>query len=189
MKWLIEIGSDGNSKIFDMVPGRTTLAEARRILREQGETSLFRSAEGTLALETYFQKVFLSGLRADFILTTEADTQTLQRIYDAGLRVSQLGGGTHKVRLSAEDLSLVDGLPIGSITYLPSATLDGELVTSRFGQPDQKISEEKGVTHWLYPKWGLDVTIDPEGKDVLTYVAPSQFSRILAPLEARPSSD
>ena len=38
----------------------------------------------------------------------------------------------------------------------------------------------------LYPKQGLDVVVDKDGKELLQYVAPQQFARLREPLLAAP---
>jgi hypothetical protein len=79
LPWLIEQDAGGRTQVFGFTLGKTTLAEVRRVFREDGEINLFRTTgpSGTLAAEVYFEQIHLERLRADFVLTLDADQATL----------------------------------------------------------------------------------------------------------------
>jgi hypothetical protein len=56
------------------------------------------------------------------------------------------------------------------------------MITQRFGQPAERIKAGTTFEHLLYPDRGLDIRLDTEGKEVLQYVAPRDFTRIREPL-------
>jgi len=59
------------------------------------------------------------------------------------------------------------------------------LFLKRFGKPAQIIKENKsGAMHWLYPQNGLDITLIAGEKPLLQYVAPREFTKLVAPLLA-----
>ena len=59
------------------------------------------------------------------------------------------------------------------------------MLSARFGAPAERIAGDQRLEHWLYPALGLAVVLDAEGREVLQYTAPSDFSRRLAaPLRA-----
>ena len=67
---------------------------------------------------------------------------------------------------------------------MPSINLTDDLVEKRFGHPEKKIHEQKnGTVHWLYPQIGVDVALHEDEKEVIQYVLPADFSKILTPLE------
>lgn len=139
---------------------------------------------GNPALEAYFERVFLSGLRADFVLVLDAGSELLTRLYDHGSRISRTTDSTHKVELRVEDQNLVDKLPIKLINYIPYANLDEQLVSSRFGQPAEKITEtETGVTHWIYPDKGVGIGINPDGKELIQYMPPKEIEALVGRIE------
>lgn len=185
LPWLIEVDAAGRATVFGLTLEQSTLAQAREIFQEQGETNLFVSADLDYFAETYFQRLFLSGLRGDMVLTLELDDVEAAAMYDRGLRISQLGSGAKKVKLTEGDLSALQQARITNITYLPGADLEPALLLSRFGEPEQRIQEPGGTSHWLYPAKGLDIAVNPDGKEVIQYITPSQFERILAPLKRR----
>ena len=51
------------------------------------------------------------------------------------------------------------------------------------------LPASEGAEHLLYPELGLDLILNPEGKEILQYVAPRDFRRLQAPLLARPQAD
>ncbi len=154
--------------------------EARNILSSDGEISLFITRDDQPTLEAYFERVFLSGLRADFVLVLDAAPDLLRGFYDRGSRISRTTEITRKVNLAATDQAAAGQLPIGMINYIPAADLDEELLLSRFGEPAERILEPAtGVTHWIYPERGLSIGVNPEGKELLQYVPPKQIDLLI----------
>ena len=115
LPWDIKMDGHGGSEVFGLTLDKSTLKEAREIFGSDGKISLFITRDGQPALEAYFERVFLSGLRADIVLVLDADVETLQGYYDRGVRISRTTDITRKVELASSDLTTVVGLPIGSI--------------------------------------------------------------------------
>jgi hypothetical protein len=186
LPWDIRVDASGEARVFGLTLGRSTLAQAREVFEVQDELSLFVSPKGRLDVESYFQRVYLSGIRADLVVKLLVDEQTAAEMYDRGTRISQLGGGVKKVTLAQPDLARLEQAPIGLLTYLPAADLEPSLIAGRFGEPARRLEEPGGVVHWLYPDRGLDIAVNPDGKEVLQYVPPRLFeSLVTAPLELR----
>ncbi|MCB1861781.1 MAG: hypothetical protein KDI47_08635 [Gammaproteobacteria bacterium] len=182
LPWIVTLDEAGFPTVFGLTIGKSTLQAVRHNFQEQGVTSLFISPAGKLAVETYFQALYLSGLKADIVVTLDLQQAQLDAIYNRGLRISQLESGAKKVKLSEQDLdSLAQGV-IGHITYIPAADLAEELIRSRFGEPQNRIAEQSGLVHWLYPEKGLDIALNPDGKEVFQYVLPARFAALIAPL-------
>ncbi len=186
LPWDIQQTADQSIRVFQLTLGSSTLDEARPIFQLEGETNLFIGDDGKPALEAYFERVFLSGLRADFILVLEADEGLLSEIYERGSRISRSTDATHKVELSGEDKLLVSKLPIKLINYIPYANLDEALINDRFGQPTDKITElETGITHWIYPDRGLSIGLNPDGKELIQYMPLADIAGLIARIEAQ----
>lgn len=185
LPWQIEVSPQGNLKIFGMELGRTTLSEAEHILGELVVVSMFATDSGEKVVEGYFDNLDISGLRAKMVVVMDLSEEQLKALYERGVRVANIGGGRNKVTLSDSDKELVRRSPIASITYLPKANLDAEMIRARFGEPETRIKEKEGtIEHWLYPNKGLDIALDEEGKDVLQYVQRRDFAQLRQPLEA-----
>jgi hypothetical protein len=184
LPWQIEHPEPGRTRIFGLTLGSSSAGEAEQRFRAEAVTSLFRSPEGQLAAEMFFEQVTLSGLKARVVISIAAPATELQAMYERGLRISATGGGK-KITPAPEDAARLRLLPVAALTYMPAVPLDEEILVKRFGQPGQRIREKgSGIVHWLYPEHGLDVAWKDTGKPVLQYVSPKDFSRLLEPLLA-----
>lgn len=185
LPWDVAVDAEGQVTVFTLTLGRSTLADARRLFGdEEGEINLFAQTGSDYVVEAYFERVYLSGLRADFVITIDVGPDTATAMYDRGLRISQLPSGSKKVKMAPNDLDQIADLPIRHITYLPAARLDEDLIESRFGAPEEKVTEESGITHWLYSHRGLDIGRDTDGSVVIQYLNPEDFRRALESLDS-----
>lgn len=184
LPWQTTVTPRGGLQVFGVEIGYSTLAETEQTFREPAEVSLFSHAEKKM-IEAYFDSVDINGLRARVVVVMAVEEPLLSEIYDRGVRVANMGGGRQKVTLAERDLARVKQLPIGVVTYIPRINLDEKLITSRFGEPAERLPEREGkIVHWLYPDRGLDIALDPEGKEVLQYLPPREFERVRGPLLA-----
>jgi len=202
LPWQVTLLPEGNSAVFGLTLGQSSVADAEMQFSEQAVISLFvghaatdndhitddalarayRSRESDYSVEAYFDQVEMSGLRARAVLEVALSESELAAIYNRGLRISTLGSGVRKVTLSAEDEALVRQSPIATITYLPRADLDEATLRHRFGEPTERLVEPSGVVHLLYPDQGLDLAVSESDKEVILYVPPRDFDRVALPL-------
>lgn len=184
LPWHIEHPTADSISVFGLTLGVSTPAQAQQRFKEQAIPSLFKSPDGTLSAEVFFEQVELAGLRSRIVLTVDIAPDEIQKMYERGLRIAGTGSGK-KITLAADDVARVMASPISSLTYLPSVRIDDALIRKRFGNPTQIIRENQShAIHWLYPHNGLDITLIPKEKPVLQYVAPSEFNKLVAPLLA-----
>lgn len=187
LPWQIEVTADGGSRVLGVSLGETPLRRFERRVGEEAKINLFAAPDGSKVVEGFFENVTLSGLRAKVVATAELTPEELEAIYGRGVRIATLGSGTRKVTLASDDLAYVRAAPVAALTYLPRSNLAPEVVEKRFGEPARKVAEagEEGpVVHWLYPENGLDIAVSAERKEVLQYVRPDRFERLVAPLES-----
>jgi hypothetical protein len=185
LPWQISVDQNGLPTVLGITLGRTTLKQARDQFQEQGKLNLFVSSQQEYSIEAYFQRLFLSGIRADVILTLAVEQPTREEMYERGLRISKLGSGARKVDLAEADRTRLEQARIDHITYIPAIDLDEALISARFGEPEQRISESPEISHWLYPAKGLDIAVNRDGKEVIQYVIPAKFGQIMEPLKAK----
>lgn len=186
LPWQIERTADGGSRVFGLTLGHSTLDDAEAQLQEPVKVQMFRPENGPPTVEGYMDNASISGLRARIVFTVEVPAERIEGIFDRGVRIAKSSSGAHKVTLAEDDLAAVKRLPISTITYLPRTNLTEELVRQRFGEPARRIAESaEGAVHLLYPDLGLDVTVDPEQREVLQYVRPDRFEQLLQPLADR----
>lgn len=182
LPWQVTVDANGNSSVFGLTIDKSTLSEAENLYQEKSTVSLFATPDNVYAVEAFFERLYLSGIRANLVMNIDIDPDTAAQMMARGIRISRLGSGSSKVTLSEEDLQTVKGNTISLITYLPATDLDEELIQKRFGDPAERIPEASGSVHWLYPDKGLDIAVNPETKEVFQYIPPARFDQIRAPL-------
>lgn len=182
--WQIEKLPDGGISVFQIELEKTRLLDIEKQFQEIAEFTLFVPREGQPVVEAYFNEIVIAGLKAKMVVGFEFEEKLLNAMYDNGTRIATLGSGERKVTMHPEDIGKVRLSPVVSLTYMPAINLDAELIEKRFGMPDQKIKDpESDAVHWLYSDKGLDVALSEGSKEVLQYVHPSKFEKILAPLQ------
>lgn len=181
--WQIEQQVDGATRVFSLVLGQSTLADAEQQFKESAEITMFVPKDAEPVIEAYFNELTIGGLKSKMVVALVLKPDQLQTMYDSGVRISTMGSGTRKVSLNSEQLQQVRQSVISSLTYMPSINLSAELIQHRFGEPDQKLKDPEGdAVHWLYPDKGVDIALSERAKEVIQYVHPSNFDRIRAPL-------
>ncbi|MDD4911406.1 MAG: hypothetical protein PHP57_03865 [Sideroxydans sp.] len=184
LPWHIEHPTTDTVRVFGLTLGTSTPAEAEARFKEQAEPSLFKSPEGVMSAEVFFEQINLAGLRSRVVLTVDLSETEMKEMYARGLRMAGTGSGK-KITLTPEDVARLRSLPISSMTYMPGVRVEEPLFLKRFGKPNQVVKETKtGAIHWLYPQNGLDLTLGGGEKPVLQYVSPSKFDALVKPLLA-----
>ncbi len=184
LPWHIEHPTTNTIRIFGLTLGSSTAGEAEQRFHEKAQPSLFKSPDGQLVAEMFFEQATLAGLKSRIVLSIAVPATELQAMYERGLRISGVGSGK-KILPTPDDAARLRELPIRNLTYMPSVRLEDAILLKRFGKPYQRIREKNsGAVHWLYPQNGLDITLGGEEKPVLQYVSPGDFDRLLQPLLA-----
>jgi hypothetical protein len=187
--WDVGRNDAGRVQVFGLTLGESTLAETRARLGDDGKLSLFAEADGRFAVEAYFENLFLSNLKADWVIPLAVDQPRLEAMYDRGLRASKLASGARRVKLDPGDAEALAAAPIRAITYLPWKNLRPEDISGRFGPPAESLTEPNGVVHRLYPEHGLDIARDPDGGVVIQYLNRDDFERARAALGTQPTAE
>ncbi len=192
LPWQIEILDDGSTKIFGLQPGKSLLSDALKILGADMDMAII-TASGELAnddagnynigsLEMYYGHYKAGLLSGKLVLQSNASEQDIKRWRENSPKFDYMPTGLAKKHLLLDsDLEQALEKTIISLTFIPAVNLDEEVILARFGQPDQRV-ELAGVIHFLYPKKGLDIALHEESKEVLQYVAPDAFQKLIQPL-------
>jgi hypothetical protein len=185
LPWRISHPTPDTSRVFGITLGQTSLGAAETFFKEQTEISLFKTTEGNMLVEAFFDELNFNGLKAKFVLTVAVPPAELPGMFNRGLRMNSTPSGK-RITMTADDLIRVRQLPVSSITYMPTPKLEEDIFTKRFGVPAERIRETKsGAVHWLYPQHGLDITLGGSEKPLLQYVAPKDFDLLRAPLQTQ----
>jgi len=190
LPWQVTQTAGGSIRVFGVTLEKTTLEQIQQQFGYQADISLF-AGKGRIPyeVEAYFDHVTLDGLSGNFIFTMALSQATLEKMFNRGARIAKLGSGVQKVTLSGDDMERVLHTPVATVTYLPNISLDPGRIAHQFGPPHQRVAEKgSGMTHWLYPKLGLDIALDAKGKEVFQYVPPRRFEALVVkPLTAAPA--
>jgi hypothetical protein len=182
--WHIEHPTANSTRVFGVTLNESTLNEAEQVFKQDAQVSMFKSRQGKLTTEAYFEEVILNGLKATIVVTLAVPDTQMQAMLDRSVRAQGVGSGK-QITLTSDDVAQVRRLPINSLTYMPTVHLEEAAFTQRFGIPTQRIKEtNSGVIHWLYAQHGLDITFDGAAKPILQYVALGDFAKLTAPLSA-----
>ena len=184
LPWKISHPTADTTRVFGITLGQSTLDEVAHTYRYETELeiSLFKPKDEKWDVEGFFEEVNFNGIKGKIIMTIAVPPDEMQGMYQRGLRINSTPGGK-RITLTADDLARVRSLPIASLTYMPTTRLDEAVIEKRFGQPVQRVRENKtGLIHWLYPQDGVDIILDDHA--VFQYLSPKDFALASAPLLA-----
>ena len=177
LPWQITVVDEHTLHVFDLDVGKATLGQAVKVLKSEYNLAWFENQDDSISLEAYFIRVSLSGLRAKVLLELNTD----------GLDIDYLKKNSGKpeiqtsrtIKYPLDDLAQeLDNRVIQSLTYIPKANVDPQLLKDRFGAAEETMRVDDNTEFWLYPKKGLVISISQKGKEVLQYVPLSRFERL-----------
>jgi hypothetical protein len=186
LPWNITHPTPDTTRVFGITLGKTTHDQTADVFKGQAEVEiiLFKPTDGKLGVEAFVEEVNYNGLKAKIVMNIAVPTEELQGMYERGLRINSTPSGK-RITLTYDDLARVRNLPIASLTYLPTVSLEEAVITKRFGEPAQRVRERRaGTIHWLYPQHGLDIVLGGKEKPLLQYLPPKDFELLSAPLLA-----
>jgi len=181
LPWMVTINPDRSSTIFNQTLGKSTLEDFQGYVKRQPEVSLFRDQDASFTVEALFEKINLGGLVSHVILELNVPKEELAELEKNSLKKTVMPSGAYKLRLSTETINTLANKTITNLTYSPtSVRLDAEMIKLRFGEPDEIITVDDKISHFLYPQIGLDIilNLNKRAKDVFQYVNPDDFDRL-----------
>ncbi len=177
LPWQITPVNDNLLRVFDLDIGKATLADADRTLLSEYELAWFQNPDQSISLEAYFIRVNLSGLRAKIILELDPSELDIEYLLKNSGKPEKLP--TASIKFPIDDLQQVmSARKILSLTYIPSNSVDKELLLRFFGKPGEVITLDEHIEHWLYPEKGLDVMYNVKGKEMFQYTTLADFKRM-----------
>lgn len=182
LPWQISIDAAGKSQVFGLTPGVSTLADLKQRLGSELEVAIIAEPNEVGALEAYYAQVPLGFVLAKVIATVDTSKQAISEMRERALKAKHMESMTRKITLHPDDLAVVDHLPIKALSVIPTVNLDEATIIQRFGEPGERIVISPTRVHLLYPRFGLDVMVDQNGKELLQYVSPHLFASLRDPL-------
>ena len=172
LPWQIDILPDGDTRVFGITPGRTTLGMAIDLLGDDLDLAIIAAPHETGALEAYYSHHSAGPITGKLILVLDVDPDVLSALRHRAFQ----DGGTRRYRLHPDDLPLAYRAPVRVINFLPGFNLDENIAQTRFGAPAEIIQVHAQQKHLLYPDKGLDFNLNADGKEILQYLPPGEFS-------------
>jgi hypothetical protein len=185
LPWQIEIQADEFTQVFGLHIGKSRLSDAIERLGGDMDLAIIAATDVDEPgnLEMYYGHYKAGLLSGKLVLQTHASEQDIKRWSDNSPKFEYMASGLAKKHvLLDDDLPQVLGETITSLTFIPAVNLDEEVILARFGEPEKRI-QLPGVIHYLYPQKGLDIALHADSKEVLQYVRPDAFERLMQPLQ------
>ncbi len=178
LPWQIEELPEGQSRVFGLVLGQVTLADAFKVLGQDRELAIIAMLNEPGSLEAYYPRYTAGVLTGKLILVAGIEDQKLAEMRKRAVSIDYTGSGAKKYRLHKGDMAYVDSLPVATVTFVPSVNFDHDTIIKRFGKPDHLIVANTNTSHYLYHDKGVDIILNQKGKEVMQYVAPKDFGRL-----------
>ena len=182
LPWQIELDAQGGSSVFGLRPGVSTVGEVRQKFGSEMDVAIVAEPNEMGTLEGYYSQVALGFVLAKVIVTVDAKNELILEMRDRALKAKHMESMTRKITLNPDDLAAIEKMPVKAFSVIPSVNLDEATVIQRFGPPGERLAVSEKRVHLLYPEKGLDVVVDSDGKELLQYVAPSNFAELREPL-------
>ena len=180
LPWQIEILPDGDSNVFGVTLGQSTLGDARERLGDDMTLAIIVAAgQDTGGLEMFYSRYKAGVFSGKLVLAADMAPETLTQLTERAIKSEYMKSGARKFTLDPEDLTVAYQAPLASMTFIPTVNIDEASAIKRFGPAAETIRASEQVTHLLYPEKGLNLIIDTDGKDILQYVAPGDFERLI----------
>ena len=177
LPWQIEVLPDGNTMVFGITLGRSSFADVKR-QADGGDVAIMSLGPDDVSLEMYV-KSFRAGILTGRLIVVAGQTSIpVSEMRSRAIR----SGGENKFKLHADDRLAAHNAVVESVTFIPHANLDDEIIRHRFGHPVEVLKTSETLLHYLYPDKGLDIILDKDGKEELQYVLPAKFSLLRKPL-------
>lgn len=184
LPWQIETLPDGVTRVLGLIPGVSTLDDARSRFGPDVQVAMIIAQGETGSVEAYYETVRVGLVSGKMILTLETSLAQREAMLRRAVKAEFMESATRRIMLADVDLQEANKAKISAITFIPSANLSEEIVLQRFGPPAERVRTGERIEHFLYPDKGLDLRLDAKGKEVLQYVAPREFYRLRDPLVA-----
>jgi hypothetical protein len=184
LPWQVDVLPDGNSRVFGLTVGKSRLEDARSSIGRDLQVAVLTSPTAPPALEAYYERVQMGFITGRLILTATLPPEQLTAMAQGAAKTTPLPSGARKAVPTSDDRAQAWQATITGVSFVPSVDLDENTVLARFGEPAERLRSAEGAEHFLYPAIGLDLVLDPAGKELLQYVAPRDFARLRQPLLA-----
>ncbi|MBT3276574.1 hypothetical protein [Candidatus Thioglobus sp.] len=169
MPWQSYINENQQTVVFNLTMAESRLIDAARQFGTEINASLFESELEKPELEVYFSSTKVGGISARIILNLILDEQIIESLSNNIDESMQMPSGVKNTTFTSAGERSMSRLKIKSLTFIPGANLDKEVIENLFGKPARVELATEGVSYWHYPQKGLRIIVDREQKEVLEF--------------------
>lgn len=167
---------------------QTTLEAAITRFGNRFDLAVYVEQDGALQLEIYFRETEVGTLTGRVPATLNATKAEIEALIARADKGKVLPDKRHKYVLNETEYLNFLGHTFSSVAFIPTAVrLSESDIHGRFGIEDQIIKEKTAdgiLSHYLFAKKGLTISISYKGASLVQYVLPEEFeSKVLAPLK------
>jgi len=178
LPWKSIVTPAGNTQIFHLELGKSTLMDAINHFREIPEIALFHLPDGRRSLEAWIGKQRIGLFEAKIVLEMQADDAQLAKFEAENINREAQESGSWKYRLSEPNVKITDNLPIYKLVYIPVVDYDAPQITKLFGEPSARAPVKDGVEYWFYPQKGVAILMNPHGGDIFYYTSSQNYPKL-----------
>jgi len=182
LPWQITVNPDKTSTVFGVTLGLDSVGKALEVLGPDREIAILMDSNNVASLEIYYGHFRSGPLQGKLVISTLADQADLLTIARDVPAVDFTESGLRKFMPGSQQLDFLKRQVIDSLTFIPKAQLDAEIIEGKFGKPSEIIKLNDETSHYLYQEQGLDIALNTEGKETLQYIAPRDFALLSEPL-------
>ena len=172
LPWQIDQLANGDTRVFGITLGRTTLGEAIEQLGNDMELAIIAAPGRDGVMEAYYSHYASGPITGKLILIMDVTPATLSTMRKRAFQ----DRGTRRHHLHPDDLPAAYQSPVRAINFMPSYNLDADIAQARFGSPAEIIRVNEQQQHLLYPDKGLDLILSTEDREILQYLPPGDFT-------------
>lgn len=170
-------------QVLGLSIGSQNLQDAISIINTPPDIALFTTRhekgepEPAMHLEAYFDDLYDEGDR--IIIGLVANSSLLQHIKKQAFQPQLFPNNVIRVGIHKTLIPDILELPIQSITIITGRSIMFEDFKAAFGEPEKLLDDGQGNAHFLYPALGLDFIQPANGAQLLQFVAPEAFDKVL----------
>ena len=152
LPWQIETLPGGESKVFDLTLGHSTLADARKRFGDDMPLAVVAEPNESGNVEGYYENVTAGFVAGRLIVTADLPPAVIDAMRERSPKTEYMQSTTRKSQLADSDFAAALAAPIRALGFIPAAQLDEDIVIQRFGQPTERIRVNAvSYTHLTLP--------------------------------------
>ncbi|MGB0713484.1 MAG: hypothetical protein ACPGUC_07985 [Gammaproteobacteria bacterium] len=179
--WVINAPNPDQLDALGVSLGKTTVAEAEKLWGRALEKAVFSFRDGRNEVEAFAGKLSFGGIEGRLVAPLRVDAADAALYAGRATDRKPQPSLAIKLDLQARDSEALGRVVLDRLMFVPATKkLETSMLEQRFGKPASRVERGgEGATLWSYPDKGLVIIHDPEGPEILHFVPPSAFPRLL----------